>query len=173
MLPIQDLHTATTATQIEVLDQLFEPCATLQKLVLPTVQTAFPLYSSFIEEVRIELFKLITPELDDARIDKIIAAHPRLGAPKQVKLLEHSSSEQKSLGSDPVQTQKLVELNDEYEKTFPGLRYVVFVNGRSREVVMEDMRRRIGERDKRKEVEEAFNAMCDIAKDRLGESVRA
>lgn len=37
----------------------------------------------------------------------------------------------------------LVGLNKEYEERFPGLRYVVFVDGRSRKVVFEDMRRRI------------------------------
>lgn len=44
-------------------------------------------------------------------------------------------------------------LNEEYEKKFPGLRFVVFVNGRGRGEIMEIMRERIargsweGERD--------------------------
>ena len=38
-------------------------------------------------------------------------------------------------------------LNDEYEEKFPGLRYVVFVNGRSRSVIMDDMRQRIASSD--------------------------
>lgn len=50
---------------------------------------------------------------------------------------------------------KLAELNKKYEETFPGLRYVVFVNGRSREVVMRDMERRIERGDREKEKREA------------------
>lgn len=57
-------------------------------------------------------------------------------------------------------------LNDKYETTFPGLRYVVFVNGRSREVIMNNMTERINRNDIVAERKEAFNAMCDIALDR-------
>jgi 2-oxo-4-hydroxy-4-carboxy--5-ureidoimidazoline (OHCU) decarboxylase len=61
---------------------------------------------------------------------------------------------------------KLAKLNEEYEARFPGLRYVVFVNGRSREVIMEDMRRRIERGTQEDEVWAASEAMCDIAIDR-------
>ena len=57
-------------------------------------------------------------------------------------------------------------LNEEYEKHFPGLRYVVFVNGRSRDVVMRDMRERIDGGTMESEVRLASEAMCDIAVDR-------
>jgi len=82
-----------------------------------------------------------------------------------------SQSEQKSLGNEKEREQ-LQKLNEEYEETFPGLRYVVFVNGRSREVIMQDMRERIDQGDFEGEVEKATRAMCDIAFDRakkLGE----
>ena len=57
-------------------------------------------------------------------------------------------------------------LNEEYEQRFPGLRYVVFVDGRSREEVMRDMRGRIERGDWDSEVGLAGKAMCDIAVDR-------
>jgi len=60
----------------------------------------------------------------------------------------------------------LQALNEEYEARFPGLRYVVFVNGRSREVVMGDMRERIETGTMEGEVRKASQAMCDIAVDR-------
>ena len=37
--------------------------------------------------------------------------------------------------------QEIKELNAAYEKTFPGLRYVVFVNGRSRHEIMDNMQK--------------------------------
>ncbi|KAI5840212.1 hypothetical protein DFP73DRAFT_482983, partial [Morchella snyderi] len=43
----------------------------------------------------------------------------------------------------------------------------VFVNGRSRAVIMEDMERRIARGDIETEKTEAINAMCDIARDRV------
>ncbi|ODQ54321.1 hypothetical protein SAICODRAFT_29485 [Saitoella complicata NRRL Y-17804] len=109
----------------------------------------------------------------------ILSAHPRLGAKKVEST--HSQSEQSSLGGGPDETQALVQLNREYEDTFPGLRYVTFVNGRSRGEIMEDMRERIeggrrgggavavAVRDTvwRGEVEDAIEAMCEIAGDRV------
>jgi 2-oxo-4-hydroxy-4-carboxy--5-ureidoimidazoline (OHCU) decarboxylase len=50
----------------------------------------------------------------------------------------------------------LGELNAEYEARFPGLRYVVWVNGRGREEVMADMRRRIERGDLREEEREGI-----------------
>jgi 2-oxo-4-hydroxy-4-carboxy--5-ureidoimidazoline (OHCU) decarboxylase len=40
---------------------------------------------------------------------------------------------------------QLAKLDEEYEARFPGLRYVVFVNQRSREEAIADMRERIEE----------------------------
>jgi 2-oxo-4-hydroxy-4-carboxy--5-ureidoimidazoline (OHCU) decarboxylase len=42
----------------------------------------------------------------------------------------------------------------------------VFVNGRPRPVIFEDMRRRIARGDIQEEKKEAIKAMCDIAADR-------
>ena len=42
---------------------------------------------------------------------------------------------------------ELGRLNEEYEAKFPGLRFVVFVNGRGRGEIMEIMRERIGRGD--------------------------
>ncbi|KAL1837312.1 hypothetical protein VTJ49DRAFT_4034 [Mycothermus thermophilus] len=41
--------------------------------------------------------------------------------------------------------EELARLNAEYEKRFPGLRYVTWVNGRPRSVILADMRERIAE----------------------------
>lgn len=105
----------------------------------------------------------------DPRISQIIGAHPRLGAsPKKILTLsEHSQQEQSSLQrATENEKVKLRQLNELYEKKFPGLRYVVFVNGRPREEIMRDMELRINRGDIVAERKAAFNAMCDIALDR-------
>ncbi|QPG72885.1 hypothetical protein FOA43_000188 [Brettanomyces nanus] len=162
--------------QISSLNELFEPCPTLTSYIIPRVFQADSIYDSYtqiVESIRSHLMVLRsqyqtnpTPDLKRI-IDAIVGAHPRLGAPKQVLLSTNSQSEQNSLnGGDPNLTKKLTQLNDLYESTFPGLRYVVFVNGRSREVIMRNMKMRIQRHDFLAEVVEAFNAMCDIALDR-------
>ncbi|GME71828.1 unnamed protein product [[Candida] boidinii] len=122
-------------------------------------------------------------------LNEIISAHPRLGPPKPQPqasqtqqtqqtttthkspvpedLSDHSKNEQKSLNSgNPELAQRLIELNAKYEETFPGLRFVVFVNGQSREKIIEKMINRINRNNINLERFEAIDAMCDIALDR-------
>lgn len=95
------------------------------------------------------------------KLHGILGAHPRLGAAKppavkteqqgegeeeeeEEELSEQSKAEQKQLrGGDPEEAENLRKLNEEYEKKFPGLRYVVWVNGRGRGEIMVNMRQRI------------------------------
>lgn len=170
--PPNTLALLSQTQKVEVLDHLFEPCHTLASLVVPSVMKSnFSSYKNFIEACRSELMGFLRDENvhpeNSLKISKIVSAHPRLG-PSKDKLSSHSSSEQKSLAGSADEAQKLAELNELYEKTFPGLRYVVFVNGRTREVIMANMTQRIERGDIQQEKTEAFNAMCDIALDRAG-----
>lgn len=154
----------------ECLAHLFEPCQTLANLLIHNVfNRNYQSYNDFIESCRVFLLLFLEKEQSKREvlpdIAQIISAHPRLG-PSKDKLSSHSSSEQKSLAGSQEESQKLASLNALYEETFPGLRYVVFVNGRSRETIMENMRSRIEKGDIELERKEAFNAMCDIAIDR-------
>ncbi|ODV81539.1 uncharacterized protein CANTADRAFT_111125 [Suhomyces tanzawaensis NRRL Y-17324] len=179
--PISSLTQIDRKDQVVALGHLFEPCETLSEFIISRIaHQSFEDYQRLIEFVRIELVHFLQQAEAEAnrsgtgvdpRISKIIAAHPRLGGSSKAptgKLSEHSSKEQKSLQGSEEESKKLVYLNDLYEETFPGLRYVVFVNGRSREVVMKDMQERIDRGDIQKERRQAFEAMCDIALDRAG-----
>lgn len=175
---VSAMDLSTLSNKGEVLDTLFEPCDVLRTFLISTLLSHNEKYSSyheFIECARKQLLSYLhDAELAaengkplDPEISKIIAAHPRLGAPKPSqggeKLSAHSAAEQKSLADAAEQ---LAYWNEQYEKTFPGLRYVVFVNGRSRDVIMQNMKERIDRGDIKQERLEAFNAMCDIANDR-------
>ena len=94
-----------------------------------------------------------------------MGSHPRLGAKKVESAQSQAAQAQLNTGGKE-EAAKLRALNDEYEAKFPGLRYVVFVNGRSRPVIMENMRMRIDRGDGEEEEREAVRAMVDIAKDR-------
>jgi len=55
---------------------------------------------------------------------------------------------------------RLREMNAVYEDRFPGLRYVVFVNGRPRAQILADMERRVQRGDVRAEEREGIEVSC-------------
>ncbi|EGV62293.1 hypothetical protein CANTEDRAFT_115755 [Yamadazyma tenuis ATCC 10573] len=165
---IKEVTNLSHEKQSQLLDNLFEPCPTLTAILLQTVlatSTPFSSYKQLIETSRTQLLEYLRSSEQESEktgeirpeIAKIISAHPRLGGAKKSK---------KSLQGSQEETEMLAKLNAQYEEAFPGLRYVVFVNGRSRQVIMDNMRQRIARGDIRTERREAFDAMCDIALDR-------
>lgn len=155
---VTTLASLPEATLTAVLDLLFEPSDELHALAIPTLQSiTFTTYPELIDTLRDQLLsiaKTVHPDPAGRRpLLSILGSHPRLGA-KKVDSAQ-SAAEQASLGSG--EAERLAALNDEYEAKFPGLGYVVFVNGRSRDVIMEDMRRRIDRGDSAAEEREAIN----------------
>jgi len=149
----------------EVLDHLFEPSPTLHSLVASRLPRRFDSYDAFADFVAGLLLGLNDSGADGEALLQILAAHPRLGAGKVESV--HSQGEQMSLrAASEEEEERLRVLNERYEGTFPGMRYVVFVNGRSRPVVMQNMEERIKRADIEREKVEAIEAMRDIAKDR-------
>lgn len=180
-LPEPTEFTKLTDDEItNVLDNLFEPCHTLNKYLVPHIRgNNFKTYTELIESTRVLLSDIISNYEKDSKnnilvksdICKIVSAHPRLGVPnnKSAHLSVHSKNEQKSLNSgnqNPELENTLKLLNAKYEDTFPGLRFVVFVNGRPRSEIIDLMNHRIQTSNWINEVKIAFNSMCDIALDR-------
>lgn len=181
---IKDLLGLSTPQKIKVLDNLFEPCPTLTSILMEKlfpINKQYDSYKDLIETARTELLDYLHQAEIEAKVTgeikpdvaRIISAHPRLGPAKSNgsnensgPLSDHSSSEQKSLQGTKEEGEQLAELNLKYESAFPGLRYIVFVNGRPRPVIMTNMMERINRGDIQQERREAFNAMCDIALDR-------
>ncbi|OCK78808.1 hypothetical protein K432DRAFT_383609 [Lepidopterella palustris CBS 459.81] len=165
---ISTLHSLSESNLTTVLDLLFEPSPPLRNLSLPVLKsTAFPSYPTLIAAINAQLTALASstnPE-DIATLSDILCAHPRLGEKKVDS--EQSRAEQAQLNTgDQEEANKLKRLNTLYEETFPGLRYVVFVNGRPRPAIMSNMNSRIARNDIKAERQEAIQAMCDIAADR-------
>lgn len=169
---VTTLSSLPESTIITVLDLLFEPSKDLHTLALPTLRSiTFANYPELIDTIREQLLAIADNFDSDSRacqpLLSVLGSHPRLGE-KKVESAQ-SAAEQAQLNRGPEgEAERLAALNKEYEDKFPGLRYVVFVNGRSRDVIMEDMRKRIDRADFLAEEKEAINAMADIAKDRAG-----
>lgn len=181
--PIDQLTNLSDSEIKSALDNLFEPCQTLSNYLIPKIRekNEFQTYRYLIEFCRTQLNDLLKKYKEQSsnlennelkeKICKIVSAHPRLGVPKkQVSSLSaHSQNEQKSLNEGDENGElaaKLRDLNSKYEETFPGLIFVVFVNGRSRAEIMDIMNERIANSNWNQEVNIAFNSMCDIALDR-------
>ncbi|CUS23101.1 LAQU0S08e02146g1_1 [Lachancea quebecensis] len=176
---------ADTEFQTAVLETLFEKSNSLINLTLKDerfMNTVENSYFEFIEGVRGKLVQLCeaqgqqAPSEESRRSDlsDIIAAHPKLGEPKQ-GLSVHSQNEQRNLGSgDTLEVQQaLKHLNEVYEQRYPGLRFVVFVNGRSRPEIIRVMEERVNSGNSwLEEAGLACNEMCDIANDRVRKYVQ-
>ncbi|KAG9237733.1 Oxo-4-hydroxy-4-carboxy-5-ureidoimidazoline decarboxylase [Amylocarpus encephaloides] len=165
---ISDVPSLSTTQRAGILDALFEPCTALHTLSLDPLRTEkFPSYNDLIASVGAQLTELSeSPSISDTRwLDKILGAHPRLGEKKVDSAQSQAEQAQLNTGGNE-EAEKLQKLNEEYERTFPGLKYVVFVNGRSRPVIMHNMQQRIDRGNIRLERAEGIQAMCDIAADR-------
>ena len=153
--PIGDLHSYGDLAQTKVLDLLFERSPAIHSSLIPVVRTAeYASYPEFIDACQIQLLSLAassTADTTDPTLLSVLGSHPRLGE-KKVDSAQ-SAAEQANLGGEG---EELAKLNREYEDKFPGLRYVVFVNGRGRPEVMRDMRARIDRGDYTKEVDAAL-----------------
>ncbi|TVY29413.1 putative allantoinase [Lachnellula hyalina] len=156
--PITGVPALSTVERAAVLDALFEPCTALHTLSLDLLHTeTFESYNDLIASVGVQLTDLSesSSTSDTEWLDKILGAHPRLGE-KKVESAQ-SQAEQAQLNTGGVEeATKLRNLNEEYERKFPGLKYVVFVNGRSRPVIMDNMKERIARGDVRLERAEAI-----------------
>ena len=166
--PIETVPKLSVSDRAAILDHLFEPSQGLRTTCDPILrETYFNDYDGLINQVgmRLDVLHRSSSGNDLNTLHEILGSHPRLGE-KKVDSAQ-SQAEQAQLGShDEAEGKKLMEMNGLYEKTFPGLKYVVFVNGRPRPAILEDMQNRIDRRDIGLERAEAIKAMCDIASDR-------
>ncbi|RMZ02447.1 hypothetical protein D0860_07209 [Hortaea werneckii] len=165
--PIDSVPSLSAEERAHILDLLFEPCAQLHTLSVPMLrEKAFASYPELISAVGMQLTELSdsASTSDTQWLHDILGAHPRLGA-KKVESAQ-SQTEQAQLQGGGDEAAKLRQLNEEYEAKYPGLRYVVFVAGRSRPVIMQDMRTRIDGSTFETERATNIRAMCEIAADR-------
>lgn len=137
--PASTLPTLPQETQSAILSALFEPSPSLTSTLQPLLANPHPTYPSLITTIKSHLLSLRSTNAP--LLLSILASHPRLGAPKVDSA--QSAAEQAQLQGGEEVVAQLGKLNEEYEAKFPGLRFVVFVNGRGRREIMEIMRERI------------------------------
>lgn len=125
LAPIASLPHSPDTTLTTTLDLLFEPSSALHTLTLPVLRsTTFPSYNILITAISAQLSALASSTAPDDvdTLSQILSSHPRLGEKKVES--EQSRKEQAQLQGSVEEGEKLRALNEEYEKAFPGLRYV-------------------------------------------------
>ncbi|KAK0238885.1 OHCU decarboxylase-domain-containing protein [Armillaria nabsnona] len=108
--------------------------------ILPTL----PPLSSYSQLIDVSLNQLGT--WDDEMKAQFISGHPRIGENKNLSKL--SAKEQGATSTTtttpPEVLARLAHLNACYEKKYPGLVYIIFVNGRTRAAIAEEMEDKLG-----------------------------
>jgi hypothetical protein len=140
--PITELSSLPTTTRTHILDLLFEPSQALHNLSLPLTSPSssathepFTTYDDLIIAIGLQLTELAESDStsDTQWLEQILASHPRLGEKKvesamsrmeQAAMAKASGGDGRSEGEISEERETLVKLNGEYEKAFPGLRYV-------------------------------------------------
>ncbi|KAJ7065188.1 Oxo-4-hydroxy-4-carboxy-5-ureidoimidazoline decarboxylase [Mycena amicta] len=112
-----------------ILAVLLEPSDTLAVLAQALQGRVFPSYDELIDAAiaQVELWP------KDQRA-AFIKGHPRIGESSAV-LSSLSAKEQGAVPTAPDVLARLAHLNACYEHVYPGLRYVTFVNGRTRPAI--------------------------------------
>ena len=125
---------------------LFEPSPALFEFLVPSVISIISNPESHIPQPSFNvLIDIGIRELNDwphGQQASFLGGHPRIGEIKGLSAL--SASEQAAHATPPEVLARLLELNEEYERRYPGLRYITFVNGRSRKMIMVEMEDKLG-----------------------------
>ena len=158
---------------LQIIDALFEPNDSLHAVIEEAAEEPedsfkvqeYKSYDELIDAIKQHINYLVfggRPGEGDEMLFDILQAHPRLGAKKVESAQSQAEQAQLNQGGEE-EARKLAALNEEYEKRFRGLRYVVFVNGRSREEVMKNMRERIDRGSIGLEREEALQVCAKLS----------
>lgn len=127
----------------KALSTLFEPSPILISKLEPQLAARQQRLSSYSELIDAALVAIA--DWEASAQSEFIAGHPRIGESKNLSSL--SAKEQGGTGvalTPPEVLARLAHLNACYEVRYPGLRYITFVNGRSRQVIAEEMEDLLG-----------------------------
>ncbi|KAF8889339.1 Oxo-4-hydroxy-4-carboxy-5-ureidoimidazoline decarboxylase [Infundibulicybe gibba] len=131
----------------QALSLLFEHSPILASTLEPRLAQALqagPHIESYTELIDKALADISTWDLGSQA--NFIAGHPRIGESKNISRL--SANEQGATANanatPPDVLIRLAYLNEFYESRYPGLRYITFVNGRSRAEIVKEMEAKLG-----------------------------
>lgn len=131
----------------DALSTLFEPSSTLRDKLAPEINQFISINAdsgsstSYTYSDLVDIALSLICRWDIQSKAQFIHAHPRIG--QVTNLSAHSEKEQASIETSADVLARLVELNALYERRYPGLRYITFVNGRTRAQIKDEMEARL------------------------------
>jgi len=136
--PIKEIFDSEPTQLHDVLALLFEVSDSIDNKLIPILreqagqETCPNSYSELIDRCE----QIVENQFScDERVN-FLGSHPRIG---EVKGLSKLSSQEQGNQTDPEILVRLEQLNTIYETVYPQLRYVTFVNGRSRSEIVKEM----------------------------------
>jgi 2-oxo-4-hydroxy-4-carboxy--5-ureidoimidazoline (OHCU) decarboxylase len=122
-----------------VVSTLFEHSPVLDEHLVPNLASSSSFFPFTSYEDLIDRSAVIIRSMPQDLRSEFISGHPRIGEqnPKQLSAL--SAAEQARYATPQWVIERLGWLNGVYERRYGGLRYITFVNGRTRTEVMEEM----------------------------------
>lgn len=140
-LPPLSLALSSSETLANALSTLFESSPVLLSKLVPQLSALFtPPPSTYTALIDLAITTIAAWDVPTKAA--FIAAHPRIG--ESANLSHLSRQEQAAKVVPPEVLARLEVLNGVYEKRYPGLRYITFVNGRSRAEVRDEMEAVLG-----------------------------
>ena len=143
--PLDEIHKSTSDNVLDVLKRvvstLFEHSPVLDEHLVPKLASSgeFISYTDLIDRSA-TIIRSWPPALQSS----FISGHPRIGEQNPERLSALSALEQARYETPPWVIERLGWLNGVYEGRYEGLRYITFVNGRTRREVMEEMENALG-----------------------------
>lgn len=138
---VQTSPSSTDSPLSTLLSLLFEHSPILTTKLEPqlhaVLESSLPLRS--FEQV-IDLSLLEITKWDISAQSEFISGHPRIGESTNLSKLSAKEQGAQSVKPTPPEVlRRLGHLNAAYEAKYPGLRYITFVNGRTRAAIAEEM----------------------------------
>ncbi|KAH9815873.1 OHCU decarboxylase-domain-containing protein [Melampsora americana] len=134
-------HQAEPNESRRSLSLLFEVSESIEKSLIPLLKNMKSSCETY-EELILICQKIVEIEFDLEDRVNFLSSHPRIGEIHGLSQIS-ATEQQNHKPTDPKVLKELERLNRVYETTYPGLRYVTFVNGRSREEIMNEMQNKL------------------------------
>ncbi|GMK54710.1 hypothetical protein CspeluHIS016_0112960 [Cutaneotrichosporon spelunceum] len=139
---VLEFATVTDAERLTgLLGNLFEPTPSLRRVLVPAVLFRASTNPPKSYGELVDLCAQIGEGWDWDTKAEFIQGHPVIG---EVKGLSAHSSKEQGSGTPKVVLDRLAHLNAVYEVVWPGLRFITFVAGRPRAVIVNEMEDNIG-----------------------------
>ena len=147
--PLAEIQQDSSDALAVALEILFEHSPVLITTLQPQLSVILKNSSSLPLESYTQLINYAIAQIktwDLSAQSQFIAGHPRIGENKNLSKLSANEQQQGSgaVPTSPEVLARLSHLNACYEIRYPGLRYITFVNGRTRLEIAEEMEDMLG-----------------------------